>query len=139
MVDLAYAGETGWYSGCVTLIYNTQANRTKRKQLRHSIPETEVIMWSRLQGKKLFGYKFRRQYSVGRYVVDFYCAQAKLAIEIDGDSHFTDEAEKYDLEREKYISSIGIRTLRFTNLEVRKKLNEVLEKIFVEIQNSHQQ
>lgn len=50
--------------------------------------KAEVILWSRLKGKRLDGYKFRRQFSVAQFVVDFYCPRLKLAIEVDGDSHF---------------------------------------------------
>jgi len=113
----------------VTVIFNRQSDKEKRRQLRNSMPETEAILWSRLQRKTLRGYKFRRQYGIGRYVVDFYCPKLKLAIEIDGDSHFTDQAQEYDREREAYIQSLGLKVIRFTNLEVRNNLNQVLQVI----------
>jgi len=113
----------------VTVIFNRQSEKEKRRQLRQNMPEAEVILWSHLQGKALRGYKFRRQYGIGRYVVDFYCAKVKLVIEIDGDSHFTDEAEKYDCQREVYIQSLGLKVIRFTNLEIRNNLEQVLEAI----------
>ena len=93
------------------------------------MPGAELILWSRLKGKGLNGFKFRRQYGIGRYVADFYCAQVKLVIEIDGDSHFNPEAEEYDRLREKFIESAGIRVLRFTNNDIRGNLNGVLEVI----------
>jgi len=110
----------------MTLLYNRRSQRTLRKQLRNNIPEAEVILWSRLQGRHFGNKKFRRQYSIGPYVVDFYCPELKLAIEVDGDSHFTNEAEAYDRERTIFIESAGIRVIRFTNEEVRKHLFEVL-------------
>lgn len=91
------------------------------------MPDAEIIMWSHLKNKQLNGLKFRRQYGVGRYIVDFYCPKMRLIIEIDGDSHFTDEAEQYDKQREEYMQSLGLSILRFTNRDVREKLPEVLE------------
>jgi very-short-patch-repair endonuclease len=76
------------------------------------------------------GFKFRRQYSVNQYVVDFYCPELKLAIEIDGDSHFNDISEKYDKERQKSIESFGIRFLRFTNIDIYDNIDGVLQTIF---------
>ena len=113
----------------MTVIFNRQSDKEKRRQLRNSMPETEVILWSRLQRKTIRGYKFRRQYGIVRYVVDFYCPTLKLAIEIDGDSHFTDQAQEYDREREAYIQSLGLKVIRFRNLEVRNNLNQVLRVI----------
>ena len=75
------------------------------------------------QSPKLMGYRFRRQYGIGPYVLDFYCLGLKLAIEVDGDSHF--EAGEYDRERQRYIESLGIRVLRFTNREVFERLDDV--------------
>lgn len=93
------------------------------------MPKPEVILWSQLQGKRFDGLKFRRQCSIGRYVVDFYCPRRKLVIELDGDSHFTDEAEKYDSTRNQYMGSLGLKVLRFTNEEVKKNLSGVLQTI----------
>jgi len=77
----------------------------------------------------LLGYKFRRQYSVGAYVVDFYCAELRLAIELDGDSHFQTGAQVRDKEREAFIKSFGIDFLRFRNVEVFEQLKYVLDAI----------
>jgi very-short-patch-repair endonuclease len=93
------------------------------------MPKAEVILWSKLKSKGLDGYKFRRQYSVGKFVVDFYCPRLKLAIEADGDSHFCEESEVLDKERQNFIESFGISFLRFTNREIYENLNEVLAKI----------
>ena len=113
----------------MTVVFNRQPDREKRRQLRRNMPEAEIILWSHLQRKTLGGYKFRRQYGIGRYVADFYCPKLRLVIEIDGDSHFTDQAEEYDRQREAYIQSLGLKVVRFTNLEVRNNLNEVLQSI----------
>ena len=75
------------------------------------------------------GYKFRRQYSVAAYVVDFYCAAARLAIEIDGDSHFQKGSAARDETRQAAIESFGIQFLRFRNVEVFEHLDVVLAAI----------
>jgi very-short-patch-repair endonuclease len=74
--------------------------------------------------------KFRRQYSVGAFVIDFYCPELKLAIEVDGDSHFQQGAEKRDADRETFIKQYGIKFLRFTNSDVRENLYGVLTQIW---------
>jgi very-short-patch-repair endonuclease len=71
--------------------------------------EPEIILWSRLKNRQMLGYKFRRQVSVGPFVIDFYCPEKKLAIEVDGGSHFVEEAEAYDGERQSVIEQFGIR------------------------------
>lgn len=93
------------------------------------MPQAEIILWSRLKGSGLNGYKFRRQYSIGNYIVDFYCTQLKLAVEVDGDSHYVDGAEKYDSDRQEFIGLQGVTVLRFTNAEVYGNIEGVLEKI----------
>src|SRR3989344_9383153 len=103
----------------MTKIFNRKTQREKRKILRATMTETEIILWSILKEKDL-GYKFRRQYSVGRYVVDFYCPALKLAIEIDGDYHLTIDMKDYDPQRQKYIETTGIKFLRFTNQAIKE-------------------
>ncbi len=97
------------------------------------MPLAEKILWAELRGKQLAGYKFRRQYSIDRFVVDFYCPQLKLAIEVDGDSHFLEGANIYDAERQSIIEDFGIEFLRFTNEEIYTNLDGVLSKILEKI------
>jgi very-short-patch-repair endonuclease len=113
----------------VTMVFNKVGVKGRRKQLRHTMPEAEVILWSQLKDRQIFGIKFRRQYSVGQYVVDFYCAKKKLAIEIDGESHYAPNASERDEKRQQWIEQFGIRFLRFTNNDVRKNLYSVLDAI----------
>lgn len=110
-------------------IFNRKSEKIKRQNLRNDLPPAEVILWSYLKAKQLKGYKFRRQYSIGKYIVDFYCPILKLAIEIDGDSHFGKSAEEYNSKRQKFIESFGVRFLRFTNLDVYHNLEVVLKEI----------
>ena len=91
------------------------------------MPQPEMILWSRLKGRQLLGYKFRRQFSVGSYILDFYCPSLRLAIEIDGESHFNPEAKEYDSRRQRFIESLGISVVRFTNTDVRENLDGVLQ------------
>ena len=113
----------------MTRVYNRTSEKSKRKVLRSSMPKAEVILWSKLKGKALGGHKFRRQHSVGKFVLDFYCPRSKLAIEVDGDSHFSDGSERHDKVRQDFIESFGISFLRFTNKDIYENLDEVLEKI----------
>lgn len=113
----------------MTRIYNRTSEKENRRSLRKNMPPAEVILWSKLRGKGIQGYKFRRQYSIGKYVVDFYCPQIKLAVELDGESHFIEGAEKRDQEPQKMIESCGVRFLRFTNRDVYERLEGVVEEI----------
>ena len=114
----------------MTCVFNRVSETPRRKSLRHSMPETEVILWSKLQRRQITGMKFRRQYSVGAFVVDFYCPELKLAIEVDGDSHFQPGAEERDAERANFIKQYGIKFFRFTNSDVRENLYGVLTQIW---------
>lgn len=91
--------------------------------------QAEIILWSGLKNRQVKGFKFRRQYSIDSYVVDFYCAQVKLAVEVDGGSHFTEEAIEYDEDRQRNIEQLGIQFLRFTNTDVKTNLDEVIKEI----------
>jgi very-short-patch-repair endonuclease len=71
----------------MTKVYNRIDEKIKRRMLRGNMPQAEIILWSKLKNKGFKGYKFRRQYSVGKFVIDFYCPRLKLAIEVDGKSH----------------------------------------------------
>ena len=111
------------------IIYNRFERNDKRKNLRHRMTKPEIAVWSQLKGKKLMGLKFRRQFSVGPFIVDFYCPELKLALEIDGESHFTKEAIIYDKKREEYIKQFGIHFLRVTNDDVFEDLESVIGRI----------
>ena len=89
-----------------------------RKELRSSLTPAEAALWTMLKNSQLDGRKFRRQHSVGKYILDFYCASEKLAVELDGAAHFTDEARDYDRERRNYLENQGINVIRFENKRV---------------------
>jgi very-short-patch-repair endonuclease len=113
----------------MTKLYNKTSEKDKRQSLRNNMPPAEQLVWARLKGKQIGNCKFRRQYSVGVFVIDFYAVEIKLAIEIDGDSHFTDGAEVADRERQSSIESSGIRFSRFTNRQIYEELDAVVEEI----------
>jgi very-short-patch-repair endonuclease len=72
----------------MTKIFNKSSEKLKRQQLRNNLTPAELILWSRLRGKQIYNCKFRRQYSIDYFVIDFYAPEIKLAIEVDGESHF---------------------------------------------------
>ena len=89
-------------------IHNNPDLKQLRQSLRNGSTPSERKLWNVLKHGNLDGYKFRRQHSVGRYVVDFYCPTKRLAIELDGDSHFTDEAIEYDRERTIFLNALNV-------------------------------
>ena len=114
--------------------YNKSAMKQRRKTLRKNLSKAEAIMWNHLSRRQMNGYKFRRQHSVDQYVIDFYCPELKLAIEIDGDSHFMSGAEVQDKIRQEYIESFGIKFLRFTNEDVYKNIDGVCQTVYNKIE-----
>jgi very-short-patch-repair endonuclease len=108
----------------------TRASTFKNaKQLRGLQTEAEQKLWSFLRNKQLKGKKFRRQHAIADYVVDFYCHEGKLAIELDGNYHNSEESKEYDKARTILLNEYGITVLRFWNEEVMKEVERVLEKI----------
>ena len=91
------------------------------------MPPAEIILWSKLKQSQLNGYKIRRQYGIGTYVVDFYCPTARLAIELDGESHYQDDAVEYDRQRQRFIESHGHKVIRFTNGQIFEDIDQVLK------------
>ncbi len=117
-----------------TPIHNNPGMKPLRKTLRNEATPAERELWNVLRQSNLGGFKFRRQHSVGRYIVDFYCPLERLAVELDGDSHFTEEAIEYDRERTAFLNSLNIRVLRFLNTDVHENLEAVCERILKELQ-----
>jgi very-short-patch-repair endonuclease len=111
----------------MTKLFNKTTEKLKRQQLRRNMTKAEAVIWQKLRCKQIENCKFRNQYSVKQFVLDFYSPEIKLAIEIDGESHFQEGAGQYDHERQIFIESTGINFLRFTNNQVYENLNGVLE------------
>ena len=87
----------------------------------------EVALWNYLKGRRLLGRKFRRQTSIGNYVLDFYCPQEKLGIELDGKVHEFDSVSLKDRYKSEYLTSLGVKILRFENKEIFNNLEKVLK------------
>ena len=92
------------------------------------MPKSEKMLGFRLRANKV-GYKFRRQYAIENYIVDFYCPKLKLAIEIDGKTHDLPDLIKYDKQRQEYLESLGIQVKRFYSEDIFEDLDYVVERI----------
>lgn len=110
-------------------LYNNKIFYDRRQELRRNQTEAEKIIWQNIRNRKINVLKFYRQFSIGPYILDFYCPQIKLAIEIDGNSHGTADAVIYDKERTKFLESINIKVVRFKNEEVVKNIDNVIKKV----------
>ena len=110
----------------------------RRKELRNESTPQEILIWNKIKHSQL-GYKFRRQHSIGAYILDFYCPSKKLAIEIDGSQHFEKDSKEYDDIRTEYLKALDIKVLRFTNGEVNTNIEGVLQKVYIELQDHHPQ
>jgi very-short-patch-repair endonuclease len=86
-------------------------------------------LWARIRNRQINGCKFRRQYSIGTYIVDFYSPENKLAVEIDGSSHDKTESIEYDKNRQEEIETLGIRVVRFTNKNVLTNIDIVIKQL----------
>lgn len=100
------------------------------RRLRKDMTDAEKLLWSRIRGKQLKGFQVYREKPIGRFVVDFYCPKAHLVIELDGGQHYSEEMRARDGLRDKYLESVGLRVLRFSDREVFEDLTAVLEKIW---------
>lgn len=104
----------------MTRIFNKVWSLECRRSLRRDMTDPERILWAALRASQL-GIKFRRQVGIGAYIADFYAAQARLVLEVDGDSHSDPSARQYDAERDAYMIGIGLRVMRVTNEDVLHK------------------
>ena len=119
--------------GVVTLLLMTLNNRPSlrplRRQLRMTLTPAEARLWKHLQSRQLAGRKFRRQHSIGPYVLDFYCPREHLAVELDGAAHDHERAVERDEARTRYLESHGIKVVRFENRDVMNNMEGVLQAI----------
>ncbi|HZZ89089.1 MAG TPA: endonuclease domain-containing protein [Caulobacteraceae bacterium] len=108
----------------------------KAQQLRREMSPPEQLLWSRMQGRGLDGLKFRRQHPFEPYILDFYCHEAKLAVEIDGWGHNMGDQPQRDERRDAFLASNGVRTHRVVASEIYRDLEEVLASI-IRVARSH--
>ncbi len=99
------------------------------RQLRNYSTNTEIVLWLKLKGNKIYGYDFHRQKTIDSYILDFFCYELMLGIEVDGYSHEFLEVYNKDTVKEKRMNQLGITVLRFTNEQVLKDMENVLRAI----------
>ena len=109
------------------LVHNVARLKPRRRELRRGLTIAEARLWNHLKNRKLRGRKFRRQDSVGPYILDFYCPGERLAVELDGAAHDHEAAQDRDSRRTLFLEKAGIRVVRFENCEVIENLEGVLE------------
>jgi len=119
----------------MTKHYNKKSEQEKRRLLRSRMTYCEKIVWTHLRKRQL-GFRFLRQYSVDHFVIDFYCPELKLAVELDGDVHNLPEQKEYDIARQKYLEKFGIKFIRIKNEEFLGNPNKAFSKIEKEISSS---
>ncbi|KAA3620141.1 MAG: endonuclease domain-containing protein [Calditrichaeota bacterium] len=100
------------------------ALKERARHLRKKSTLSEVVLWQRINGKQIHGCDFDRQKPIDKYIVDFYCKRLMLAIEIDGESH--QEKAEYDHRRQQRLQSLGVRVVRFLDVDVKRNMEGVL-------------
>lgn len=108
-------------------ISNKPQLKNFRKALRNSLTPAEAYLWKMLKNKQLEGRRFRRQFSIDNYILDFYCPSEKLCIELDGDGHFSVSGYDKDKKRDLFLKQNGIRVIRIENKEVFENTAHVIE------------
>jgi len=111
------------------LIHNLTSSNDRRKELRESLTPAEAFLWKHLKNSQLDGKKFRRQHSIGPYIVDFFCPECRLAVEFDGAGHMTEIGADLDTERSEFLKRFNVTVIRFENKWVFENLEAVLEEI----------
>ena len=147
---MAYSAMTGWsglfagwphsifnafiiftqnFNQKIIKIHNRKILKAFRKSLRNNSTPAEVQLWKMLKNRQVDGLKFRRQHSIENYIVDFYCPEIKLAIEMDGHSHVSYAKQSLDQKRDARINDLGITVLRFENKIVFEQPEEIINQI----------
>lgn len=114
------------------LYYSRQAKQFGR-DLRKNQTQAEQVLWARIRRKQILNVQFYRQKPIDRYIVDFYCAAARLVIELDGSQHYTPDAMAYDAKRTELLESLGLKVIRFANHRVFFDVESVLAVIHAEV------
>ena len=108
--------------------YNPKLTQLAKK-LRNESTETEIYLWLKLKGKQMYGYDFHRQKPIDNYILDFFCYNLMLGIEVDGYSHEILEVHNKDIVKEKRMNELGITILRFSDFEVLRDMENVIRAI----------
>jgi very-short-patch-repair endonuclease len=122
-------GRRGIINKMTDYLYNSPNRKDKRVKLRKNLTPAEARLWTLIKNCQLDHKKFRRQASVGNYILDFYCSEEKLAVELDGQGHYEKCQSVYDEERTKFLNSLGIKVLRFENRIVWENSDWLIQEI----------
>ena len=106
------------------------------RSLRANMTDAEQLIWSKVRRKQIDDFQFYRQKNIGQYIVDFYCPKGKLIVEIDGGQHYENEGMKKDQERDRYLQKIGFTVQRFSDIDVLKNIDGVVERIHEQLKSS---
>lgn len=110
-------------------VYNDPTTKSKRRCLRRNATDAEQKLWSILRNRQVASLKFLRQYGVGPYILDFYCPERRLAIEVDGRQHADVYGRRHDAPRDSYLRELNIRVIRFWNNDVLQNIEGVWKMI----------
>ena len=105
------------------------------QNLRSNMTDAEQLIWSKIRRKQIGDLQFYRQKNIGQYIVDFYCPKGKLIVEIDGGQHYESDGMKKDRERDRYLQQLGFVVLRFSDIEVLKNIDGVVERIHEQLKS----
>lgn len=114
--------------------YSDPTTKSHRRRLRKNTTDAERRLSNILRSRQMAGLKFTRQYSVGPYILDFYCSERRLAIEVDGGQHAYAYGQKHDADRDRYLKELNIRMMRFWNNDVLQNIEGVGQKIKEEVE-----
>jgi very-short-patch-repair endonuclease len=106
------------------------------RNLRTNMTDAEQLIWSKVRRKQIGDLQFYRQKNIGNYIVDFYCPKGKLIVELDGGQHYETEGMKKDQERDRYLQGLGLKVLRFSDIDVLKNIDGVMETIHEHLKSS---
>ena len=116
------------------IYYNPRLKQLSRN-LRNNSTLSEVLLWNELKAKRIMGLKFMRQKPIGDFIVDFYCSKLKLVIEIDGESHGYYPTQRRDSIKEDYLNSLGIRVIRYDDMDVKTNISGIIDHLINWIEN----
>lgn len=119
----------------MNFLKNTPVLKDRRRELRRNQTDAERAFWAKVRNKQFLGMKFFRQYSFGSYILDFYCPEKKLAVELDGGQHNQSEGREYDAIRTNYLNAHGVEVVRFWNNEVLVEIDAVLARLELRLVN----
>ena len=114
-------------------LYNDPSRKPDRRRLRKDATDAERKLWRILSNRQMAGLKFFRQYSIGPYILDFYCPEQRLAVEVDGGQHANTHGQQCDARRDRYLRDLNVRVIRLWNNDVLRNIEAIGQKIGEEV------